>query len=694
MAEIVVAKSAGFCFGVRRATDAVEKLINENPNGTIVTVGSLIHNRVYTESLKSRGVIIIEPDEESGLDKLYELYKSSDESHEVTAVIRTHGIRREISERLAEYEKSNPYFHVLDCTCPFVKKIHKIAAENSGDGKLFILIGDEFHPEVQGIISYIDGDYKVFENSDQLFNFFKIINEPDISKKQELNSKKQVSMAAQTTFRLSEWKKCQENIKKVYTNALIFDTICSVTEERQCEAERLSQISDMMFVIGGRNSSNTKKLFDICAARCDKTYLIETAAEIPPRFALIQSANNIGITAGASTPDSIIQEVKNTMNEQTMAENFETLLEESMKNTLKSGDTVKGVVTSISQNEIHLDIGDKATGIITLDQITDDSSAKLDQMFKIGDEIEAFVIKVSDIDGIATLSKKRIDSTKNWRRIVDAAASGETLEGKIIEVVKGGVIISLDSVRVFIPASMTGVPKDGDLSSLLNTVQKVKIVEIKEDRHRAYASIRAYLKEQREAKEAAFWSTIEEGKEYTGEVKSLTSYGAFVDLGGVDGMVHTSELSWRRIKHPSEVVNVGDVIKVYVKSFDPETKRISLGYKTEDMDPWNIFTSKYSEGDTASVKIVSLMPFGAFAELVPGADGLIHISQISTEKINNPADVLQLGQVVDAKIIAIDYENRKISLSIRALLEEAAQAENEAPAADENGIVYSTDKAE
>lgn len=382
----------------------------------------------------------------------------------------------------------------------------------------------------------------------------------------------------------------------------------------------------------------------------------------------------------------------------TETENFAELLEQTMK-TINPGDIVVGVVTSISQNEITLDLGAKTTGVIVHDKLTDDPQAKLDEMFKVGDEVKAKVIRVSDIEGIAVLDKLRVDADSNWIDIVSKYESGETVEGKIVECVKGGLIISVNSVRVFIPASLSGIAKSAGpeaLQALVGTVQKVKIIEIKEERKKAFASIRAVMAEERKAKEEAFWAQVEIGQIYEGPVKSLTNYGAFVDLGGVDGMVHTSELSWRRIRHPSEVVNVGDVIKVYVKGLDKEKGRISLGYKTEDMDPWYIFNEKYNVGDTASVKIVSLMPFGAFAEVVPGADGLIHISQIADHKIAAPADVLKVGDVVDAKITAIDDENRKISLSIRALLEEAKAAEEagDTEDADNDEVVYSTDDAE
>jgi len=362
-----------------------------------------------------------------------------------------------------------------------------------------------------------------------------------------------------------------------------------------------------------------------------------------------------------------------------MNENFAELLEESLK-TLNTGDTVTGIITSISAGEIQLDLGAKVTGVIKQEQISDDPSAKLSEMFKIGDEVEAFVIRVSDRDGFAELSKKRVDSDKNWLGIVAAYEAGENLEGKVVSVNKGGVEAIVRDNRVFIPAAHTGIPREGDLSTLVGQTVTLRILEIG-DRKRAKGSIRLVLRDQKRAQEKSFWDEIEEGKIYTGTVKSMTSYGAFVDLGGVDGMVHCSELSWKRIKSPAEVLSIGDEITVFVKSYDTEKKRISLGYKTEATNPWFIFTHQYAVGDTAPVKIVSLMPFGAFAEIVDGVDGLIHISQIADHKIGKPADVLEVGQVVDARIIDIDNENQKVSLSIRALLEEAKAAEEavEAP---------------
>ena len=679
MAEIKVARHAGFCFGVKRATDVAEKMAREakNTNNKIYTLGRLIHNDGYIAELRAKGV------SELSCDDIPLVVKRCEEGDKITVIIRAHGELKENLDALLDCEKRTGNLTVLDCTCPYVNKVRRIAHENSGEGKLFILIGAAEHPEIRGIISCCRGDSAVFDSAAAVEQWIKEGKAPS-------PDTTEVSVAAQTTQKLSEWKKCLEILKKLYTNAKIFDTICNVTEERQTEVKELASTSDAVIVIGSRGSSNTVKLFEICKKRCENTFLCENAQSL--RELVIPQCNTISIAAGASTPFSVIQEVK-TMIEQ--KENFAEMLEQTMK-TINPGDIVVGIVTSVAQNEITLDLGAKTTGVIVHDKLTDDPQAKLDKMFKVGDEVKAKVIRVSDIEGIAVLDKLRVDSEANWIDIVAKYESGEAVEGKIVECVKGGLIISINSVRVFIPASLSGVSKDAGeaaLQALVGTTQKVKIIEIKEDRKRAFASIRAVALEEKKAKEAAFWAQVEVGQIYEGPVKSLTSYGAFVDLGGVDGMVHTSELSWRRIRHPQEVVSVGDVIKVYIKALDAEKGRISLGYKTEDMDPWNIFNEKYSVGDTASVKIVSLMPFGAFAEVVPGADGLIHISQIADHKIATPADVLKVGDVVDAKVTAIDDENRKISLSIRALLEEAKAEAEGAGDAEDAEVVYSTEDA-
>ncbi len=656
--KITLAEEAGFCFGVKRATDFVEHALFEG-RCRICLLGKLIHNSIYNAELAARGACVI---------RMEDAEQIAAHGAPTAAVIRAHGIRREEEAKLRALSEKYPNLHIEDMTCPFVKKIHRIVEENTDSDTMLFVMGDPTHPEVQSIVSYAKGPFLVFSSEDEL----------DACIAEEKNTQKKAILVAQTTQNKALWKNCEKKFKKVYTNAIIFDTICNVTDKRQRETAALAAECDGMIVIGGRESSNTKKLFEIASKRCPRCVLIECAAELDRNF--FSGCLHIGITAGASTPRGIIEEVYKTMN--TEAENFEQLLDSSFK-TLNTGDTVVGTVMSVSNNEIRLDLGTKATGVITYDQITDEPGVDLNKLFKIGDEVEGFVIKVSDIDGIAMLSKKRVDSDKNWKHIVEAKENDATVEGKIIEAVKGGVLISLMGVRVFIPASLSGVPKGGDLSTLVGTTQRVKIIDINEQRHRAYASIRAVVREERKAKEDAFWADVEVGKHYMGTVKNLATYGAFVDLGGVDGMVHNSELSWKHIKHPSQVVKVGDVIDVYVKEFNRETGKISLGYKTDEMNSWFVFKNKYNVGDVATVKIVSFTPFGAFAEVVPGTDGLIHISQISRTKIAQPSDVLEIGQEVEAKIIDIDDEKQKISLSIRALIEDAEKAEqDDAPEAD------------
>ncbi len=661
--SVTVASLAGFCFGVDRAAATVESEIEKG--GRVYTLGKLIHNPGYIRELEARGVEIIDAD---GIDAAAE---SAVADSPVVVCTRAHGITAELDERLTALAKANPHFTVRDCTCPYVKKIHRIVRDETGDDTVLFVLGDENHPEVRSFVSYAKCDYYIASTAEGLEKAATLVN----------LTKKAPVVVAQTTQNLIEWKKTINFFQKLYTNAKIYDTICSVTENRQDEVLKLSRKMDMMIIIGGRDSSNTNKLFEISKNNLELSFLIEDASSIPLEY--VKPHMKVGIAAGASTPGRIIQEVKNIMSEN-IEKTFEEMLEESIK-TIKNGDRVTGMITSISDNEIHVAIDCvKFTGIITYDELTDDPSVKLADAYKVGDMIEAKVLKVNDAEGTVALSKKKIDVDKNWQVVVDASANNAILDAKIVEVVKGGIIGLCDGIRVFIPASQSGLPKDADLHAIMGETKKVKIIDINEQRKRVVASIRVVEREENKAKRDAFWAQVEEGQQYRGEVKSLMSYGAFVDLGGVDGMVHSTELSWRRIKHPSEVVAIGDVIDVTVKSVDKEAKRISLSYKTPDMDPWKIFTDKYAEGDTATVKIVSLMEFGAFAEVVPGADGLIHVSQISLDKIAKPADVLKVGDTVDAKITKIDLDAHKISLSMKALLlpEEPAEEAAEEAAAD------------
>jgi len=665
MSEVVIAKNAGFCPGVRAATNRLFRHIeNKAPGERIFTLGHLIHNEDFNASLARKGVHSI------GAGELATLARSAAKNAPVTVFIRAHGITKQTRELLESLRAENPFFSFEDCTCVFVEKIHRIAEEKNAarDGYVFLCVGSASHPEVEGIMSCFEGEKAVFANAAEMQRAVEGGILSDFSSKLPI-------MVAQTTQNLTDWKNCQKILQNLCTNALIFDTICNVTYLRQTEAAALASQCDGMVVIGGKESSNTAKLFDICRARCPDTLWITSRMEIGLAGAYAKSHRKVGIAAGASTPSDIIEEVQKTMSEM---ENFAELLDGATK-MIHTGEIVTGTVTAVSDTELQLDLGTSVTGYITADHVSADSSAKLTELYHVGDTIEAKVIRVSDKEGMAELDKRRVDSNKNWGKIVAAKEEGTVLEAEVCDVVKGGVIVFVYGNRVFIPASQTGVPKDGDLAPLKGTTVKFKVIETKEPGNKAIGSIRVVLREERRAAEEAFWNTIEEGKVYTGVVKSMTSYGAFVDLGGVDGMVHTSELSWKHIKSPAEVVSVGETVTVFVKAFDREKKRISLGYKTEATNPWVIFTSQYQVGDVVPVKIVNMMAFGAFAEIIDGVDGLIHISQIAMTRIGKPADVLEIGQSVDAKIIEIDNEKQKVSLSIRALLEEVAAAEAAMP---------------
>ena len=643
--KLELAKSAGFCYGVRRAVHMAEQAAEEGR--PCMMLGPVIHNNSVIEYLKERGVGLIHTPEEA--------------SPGTAVIIRSHGEGRATYEAL---EKQG--CPLIDATCPNVSRIHQIVSQAEADGRQVIIIGTPTHPEVSAIAGWCAHPL-VFEGVDALSTWLEQAPE---------HRCQPVTMVSQTTSTRAIWDKCVEKAKKECTNLKIFDTICNATYKRQSEAQALAAKSDAMVVIGGRESSNTRRLAELCKALCPMVVWIERAAELEPST-LCRKAS-IGITAGASTPEWIIKEVYDKMSDEIMEieESFADLLEKSIK-TLNTGEKVTGVVTEITPTEIYVDLGTKHAGYIPVSELTDDPTVKVEDIVKVGDEIETYVMRVNDAEGVVTLSKKRLDTVKSWDDVEAAREAGTVVEGVITEENKGGVVASVKGVRVFIPASQTGLPRDAAMTALLKQKVRMKITEVNRARRRVVGSIRAVEQAERAEKAAKVWAEIENGKHYNGVVKSLTSYGAFVDIGGVDGMVHISELSWSRIKHPSEVVSVGDPVDVYVISFDPEKKKISLGMKDRSQDPWTVFTDKYSVGDVANVKVVKLMTFGAFAEIVPGVDGLIHISQIADHRIDKPGDVLAEGDMVDVKITDIDMENKKVSLSIRALLEDSAPVEDE-----------------
>ena len=663
---VTVAKTAGFCFGVRRAVDTVYRQLEEScrtESPKLYTLGEIIHNPQVVEELNTLGAVAVEQ-----LPELLTL----EQTEKVPVIIRSHGVPHSVYE--AFEENGIPY---VDATCPYVRQIQKIVADQPQD-TLVLVAGDAKHPEVKGIIGHCNATFVTFESAEELQKITE--NSPNLAK---MNS----VMVAQTTFNTSEWQKCVETAKKLYTKPKIFDTICKATLMRQTEAAHLAEVSDIMIVIGGRHSSNTRKLSDICSRYC-KTIWVETAQELLNGQAdvvcQIAAGSRVGVTAGASTPVRIIKEVQKTMSEILKEEemSFEEMLDQSFKSTY-TGEKVKAVVTSVAPNEITVDIGTKHTGYVPLAELTSDPSLKPEDIVKKGDEIELVVLRVNDVEGTVMLSKKRLDAQAGFEKVMAAAGTGEVLSGTVTDVVKGGVLAITEGVKVFIPASLSGVSKNEPLEQLLKQKVDFVIREVNEKRHRAVGSIKDVLKEQKKALEEKFWGEVEVGKHYQGVVKSLTSYGAFVDLGGVDGMVHISELSWLRIKHPSDVVKVGDVLDVYVKDIDTENKKISLGYKKTEDNPWEVLKRDYEIGSVVTAKVVSMTAFGAFAQIIPGVDGLIHISQISNERINKPQDVLTIGQEVQVQITDIDFDKKRVSLSMKALLDDSAEeAAEEVPAED------------
>jgi len=647
---IEIADRSGFCFGVERAIKLTEE--SADKYGEVWTLGPLIHNRIVTDSLQKQGIKIADEVAQAAGKPL---------------VIRSHGVTEE-----TENEARALCSVCIDATCPFVKKIHKIVSEQPEDSAVIIL-GDKTHPEVIGIKGHARCRVFVCADFEEIRGLYE---------HKALSPDEDVALVIQTTFDRASFLGYSEDIRKCYNRVKIYDTICNATSERQKNAEELAKRAALMIVVGGKSSSNTGKLAEICARHCT-TVFVENAEELPKQLLKgLRSDSIIGITAGASTPAYTIKEVHDSMNEEIknineIEEDFAALLEQDQSFTrLYNGKRVKATVVSISKKEAVVEVGAKQTGYIVRDELTNDPNAEVADVVKVGDVIDAIVIKVDDSVGTAALSKKRVDAALGMEKIAASKEANETLEGAVTAAVKGGVIVIANGTRVFIPASQTGVPRSGKLEDLVKKTVQFKVIEIDERRGRVVGSIRQANKEVRDAEKAKFWESIEVGQKFEGEVRSIEDYGVFVDIGAVDGLVRTSELTWNRVGHPKDIVSIGDKITVIVKSYDPEKKRVSLSAKDPDENPWTKFVADYAVDDVIKATVVSITEFGAFAQIIPGVDGLIHISQISTDRITNIASVLAVGQEVDVKIIDIDTEKSRVSLSIKALMEESAPAED------------------
>jgi len=630
--EIIVAKTAGFCFGVNNAVNLAMKLL-ENPEEPIYTIGPIIHNEQVVKQLEEKGARVIEDIEEIS-------------SPSGNVVIRAHGVVPEIYGKLQEKG-----IKITDATCPYVKKIHKLVEEKHKEGCRIVIVGDRDHPEVKGINGWCGNAAYIVDSAE------------DVDRLPESTEK--MCVVAQTTITKEKWEKINNYLKNKFDKIIKFDTICNATSKRQEEAREIAKNVDMMIVLGGNNSSNTQKLYEICKMNCTETYKVETSEDLPPINT--KKIKKIGITAGASTPDWVIEEVIKKMSEFNTQENemsFKEAFESSLV-TLETGQIVTGKIIGFNNSEVYVDMGFKSDGIIKMEEFTDDPDFKPEASLKIGEEIQVFVVRVNDGEGNVLLSKKKVEAIKGWDKIEEAFENKTALKAKVVEITNGGVIANASGIRIFIPASQISDRYVKDLNEFQKQTLNVRIIEYNKQKRKVVGSQRVILEEEKAKQANDVWDMIETGKKFNGVVKSLTDFGAFVDIGGVDGLIHVSELAWTKIKHPSEVLKVGDSVEVTINEFDKDKKRISLGYRKAEENPWYKADERFKVGDIIKVKVVRMVPFGAFVELGKGIDGLVHISQISNVRIAKPGDVLEIGMEVEAKITEFNMETKKIGLSIK-----------------------------
>ncbi|MBP3721566.1 MAG: bifunctional 4-hydroxy-3-methylbut-2-enyl diphosphate reductase/30S ribosomal protein S1 [Clostridia bacterium] len=657
---VTVAAHAGFCMGVSRAVESAEAAVKDGIPSC--TLGELIHNPTVVRALAEKGLPPIQDPREAAGRRV---------------LIRSHGVSPEVLRVLQENGSE-----VMDLTCPFVGRLHSIVAEGTADGTPVILVGEKEHPEVRGTAGWAQGPVFVVATPEEAAGL------PEMEK---------AVAVSQTTFPPARWDAVLRVLKQRIGRLESHCTICSATEIRQREAAELAEKADRMIVVGGRNSANTRKLYDLCRERCPETILVESAAEIPPAFANTDPGM-IGITAGASTPTGSLKEVVTRMSElenKTLApeeENNEDFMQqvEATMVRIRPGQTVTGKVVQITDDEVSVNIGYKADGLIKREDL-------VDQDVKLGDEIEVEVVKVNDGEGNVLLSQRNIVNRKAWDALMAKNEAGEYVEAVGKEAVKGGLIALVDGIRAFVPASQLSQRYVDKISEFVGKTMKLKIIEVDEQKKRIVASRKAVVAEEAAAKKKEVWDKLEEGMVIHGIVRRLTDFGAFVDLGGVDGLIHITDLSWGRVKHPSDVVKPNQEVDVKILSLDRDRDRIQLGFKQMQPRPWDNAAEKYPEGSIVEGKVVRITDFGAFVELEPGLDGLVHISQCARTRIAKVEDAVQVGQKVNVKVLSVDPEKKRISLSIRQALEdeEALNAEaSEAPEAEYEVVATDESTAE
>ncbi|MBQ9326094.1 MAG: bifunctional 4-hydroxy-3-methylbut-2-enyl diphosphate reductase/30S ribosomal protein S1 [Clostridia bacterium] len=661
--EIKVAPHAGFCMGVRRAVEAAWKVAESGESAC--TLGELIHNPQVVDALSEKGIpSVTSPEETAGR----------------LVLIRSHGVSPEILKRLTEL--GSP---VMDLTCPFVNRLHQIVAEKTENGMPVILVGERDHPEVQGTAGWARGDVYIVDRPEEA---------------EALPPLESALACVQTTFPMERWLEVLKTLRRKVDHLLEECTICSATATRQAEATEMASQMDAMVVVGGRRSANTHKLYEVCHRLCPNTILVERASEIPHDF-LSSGFRSIGVTAGASTPDDSLKEVVTIMTDMEIQNQVTEPQEaqEASKNDfmaevdatlvrIRPGQTVTGKVVQITDDEVSVNIGYKSDGIIKRADLAQ-------QDVKLDDEIEVEVVKVNDGEGNVVLSQRNIVNRKAWDALMAKYEAGEYVEGVCKEAVKGGLICNVDGVRAFVPASQVAPRYIEKLGEFVGKDVRLKIIEIDKQKRRVVASRKAVIIEESEARKKEAWDRLEEGMVIHGIVRRLTEFGAFVDLGGVDGLIHITDLSWGRVHHPSEVVKPNQEIDVKILGLDRERERIQLGYKQLQPRPWDNADQKYPVGAIVEGKVVRIVAFGAFVELEPGLDGLVHISQCAPTKIAKVEDAVQVGDIRRVKVLSVDVENKRISLSIRqALDDEAIEADEESLELDDEQPVASIDAEE
>jgi 4-hydroxy-3-methylbut-2-enyl diphosphate reductase len=647
--KITTATSAGFCFGVKRAVDLVYKAIENGEK--VYTYGPIIHNEEVVADLNQKGVTVIETPEE-----LKTLPVG-------TIIIRSHGISEALQNELSSHGHK-----LIDATCPYVKKIHKVVRDKSEEGQHIIIVGNRTHPEVEGIIGWCkstfsltdSSDYTVIESEEEAINF-------------NVSKERKISIVAQTTFNYKKFQDLVEIILKKGYDIFVLNTICNATEERQSEAYQLAKQSDAMIVIGGKHSSNTRKLYEICKKECENTYYIQKLDDLD--LNLFKSYRNVGITAGASTPNNIIKEVHTAMSEKS----FEQLLEEEKVVKISNGDVVEGIVLGVKEDEIILNIGYKSEGIITRNEYTNTPNLDLRTVVTVGDVMQAKILKVNDGEGQVALTYKRLAAEKGNKRLEEAFENHEVLSAKVAAVLNGGLSVIVDEARVFIPASLISDSYEKDLAKYAGEKIDFVITEFNPKKRRIIGDRKQLILAKKEVLKKALFEKIKIGDTVEGIVKNITDFGAFIDLGGADGLLHISEMSWGRVENPKKVYKVGDTVKAFVK--DIQGEKIALSLKFEGANPWIDAETKYAVGNAVNGTVARMTDFGAFVELEPGIDALLHVSQISKEHVEKPSDALKIGQEITARVVEFNKDDKKISLSVKALEapEKEAEASEEAP---------------